>query len=233
MSHSRSPQNNSEVGAVDVGDSVAVSRQEAPTPKPWRRFVLLVLLVQSTLFWQGCEQKHALFSLGLAGPAVTVGIGDSLVATKVFDVSLLFAIANLVAIAAAAVVFAYAAPRWANRITSTRWLVAVALATAIFNSCLYFPLLWFYVVSLPVVWLATLLFERPGDEGHAILGTLSRVYYLVGIAAIWGALSLVRLLSRRYLFVDPDRWQFSLAGLLALMVLLGTGIGMLLRVLFS
>jgi hypothetical protein len=229
MSRLSSPQNDTKISAGNVGESSASSRQEISSRKPWRRFAAFALLVQSTLFWQGCEQNQMITSLGLAGPAVTVGSGESAGDIHWKEGSLLFALVNLAVLAAAAVTLANAPPRWTNRLASTRWLVAVALTTAVFNSILYFPFLWIWAVATPTIWLADTLFRTPGDNGQLILGTISRLYYLVGIAAIWGVLSLVRLVSRRYLFVAPDRWQFSLAGLLAVMVLLGTGLGMLLR----
>jgi hypothetical protein len=191
-----------------------------------------VLLAQCTLFWEGCRDSRTVFSVGLAGPAVTVGYKDSPVGLELVEASPLWLVVNVLAMTAAAILWAYASPRWEQRLTSPKLVAATALVTAIFNSALYFGALWFYAVAYPVLWVTELLFGSSATHNEGVLGIMSRLYFAVGTAATWAVLRLAHAVSLRYFFVAPDRWQFSLAGLLVLMVILGTGIGMLLR-LFS
>lgn len=203
--------------------------QPAARQKRWLRFAVLLLLGQITLFYHGCDNKHVIHSLGPAGAWVTIGIDESLPASELIDLSPGWLAVNLLAIVVAVVVAARLSPMWFERLTSRQVLAAAAIATLIFNSALYFLTAWVYLVGHPIGWLAHTFFSGINVSPEVVHGFVARTYYFVGVVAIAGVLRLVQWLLRRYLFIHADRWQVSLGGLLALMAILGTGIGLLLR----
>jgi hypothetical protein len=196
----------------------------------WRRFLALLLLAQVTLFWEGCQGNQFLLSLGAAGPAATISYSESPLTIKLVEFSAGCFAGNLLAIGGAILIFVYAPQHWMNRLASRKLLIAAAIVTAIFNSILYFAGAWAWLVMNPILWIGDTFFHALRDK-DGVLGTIARVYFVACVLLFWGLLSLLQTISRRYFFVHADRWQFSLGGLLALMVILGTGIGMLLRLL--
>jgi hypothetical protein len=195
----------------------------------WLRLGAILLLAQMTLFYQGCDHKYLIHSLGPAGPWITFGIDESLLSSKLMDFSPVLLGINLLLIAAVVLVVARLGSPWFERLTSRSLLAATAIATLIFNSILYFAGVWIHLVALPVNWLAEVIFSADSARSAVVHGTLARVYYFVVVATIAGTLRFVQWLLRRYLFIHADRWQVSLGGLLTIMAILGTGIGLLLR----
>jgi hypothetical protein len=131
-----------------------------------------------------------------------------------------------------------ASPRGARIVASRLFLVAMATAVLVMNSILFLPpWLWCNVIWCPTMYVQSavrwmLLGDLGGGEAANRLDVIiaSRLYFVALIVTIYGLIRLTLAFLRRYLLVEPNRWwQFRLGGLMATAVLLGTGIGLVVR----
>jgi hypothetical protein len=203
-------------------------------PIGWRRLVLLLALLNSPLFFNGCESQHVKFTVGAAIPFAEF---DS----KLLWFSWPLLMANGLATFAAIWLATRYVP-WLNRMAASRWFLGTLIAVALlFNSWLVWMPFWVHTVFSPQATIAGLMVRAvEGPEGASETAvrwawTVSgRIYYVLCVAVISGGAVGLRAFLRRYFFVRTgSRWQIQLGGLVIAMLILGTGIGMAIRLLMQ
>lgn len=217
------------------------SAAAAARPLHWRRLALLVVLLNLPLFFQGCQSQTMQFTLGPAIPFAQVEACDQTwFPAVVKSWSWPKSLANLVIVCLG--VWLATRITWISRVAASRWFPAILLLVAsAFNLWLVWPPGWEYVVWTPQWQLCGLILKTTG-QGPAPSETAQwwallisgRLYY----ALLAGGLSLgyvvVRVFLRRYFFVRTGaRWQIQLGGLIAAVIVLGTAIGMTVRLLMQ
>jgi hypothetical protein len=211
-------------------------------PVGWPRLLLLLALLNAPLFFNGCESQQPKFTLGAAVPFAEVRSSDS---HFLPDKLLWFSWPLLLANGLGSIATLWLATRrfgWMNRVAASRWFVGTLIAVALlFNSWLVFAPIWAHAVMGPQIQIAGLIAkaqEGPGgvSEGAQRFAWLlsGRLYYAACVGVLGGSIVAVQLFLRRYFFVrSGPRWQIQLGGLIIVMLVLGTVIGMTVRLLSS
>lgn len=220
-------------------DPLAGPPVTAVLPIGWKRLVLLFALLNAPLFFNGCESQEAKFTVGAAIPFAEIGGGQFLLEKLHWFSWPLMAANGLVT--AAALWIATRRSTWLNRVAASRWFVGILTTVAlVFNSWLVWPWLWIHVVFGPQVQIAGLiamLFGGPLGASEEVAARWiwlisARVYFVVWVAVVSGVTLGVRAFLRRYFFVRTgSRWQIQLGGLVIVMLILGAGVGMAIRLL--
>jgi hypothetical protein len=201
--------------------------------------LLLVALLNSVFFFHGCESKAYHFTAGIAVPYVELAYYDDhwfpseLIDSRPWAVALNFFLPVLIL-----VVIDRRWPRVAGCFATRRLLALLLISWAIFNSFSIWHALW-----MNAVWAPTgLIFdgvryvcgEFEPVTGRRVVGLISRCYLLLVLLVSFTSISVIRYVHRNYVAITPERWwQFHLAGLLALMLILGSGVGLLIRWMMS
>lgn len=202
-------------------------------PVGWKRLVLLFALLNAPLFFNGCESQEAKFTVGVAIPFAEIGGGK----LNWFSWNLMAANGL---VTTAALWLATRRSRWLNCWATSRNLAGCLIGVALlFNAWLVWEWPWMHVVFGPQVQIATLIARILGQLGASeeeaarwIWPISARMYYVFCVAVLSGATLGLRAFLNRYFFVRTgSRWQIQLGGLVIAMLILGTGIGMAIRLL--
>lgn len=201
--------------------------------------VLLVVLLNGVLFFNGCQQNNTLLTAGFFTPFVELMLVDpDWIPTTLIGIWPWAIVGNLAGLAVVLAAIDRGLPRLAACLASRRFLILLMLAVFTFNSFSYFPALWMNAVWAPTSWIVDgILWLMPASSepaSKALIAAVARLYLVLVLTFSFLLVSLIRWLCRKYLLVSPERWwQFNLAGLLALMLIFGAGIGLLVRWLTS
>ena len=226
----------------DARDREAKSRRFAVPPLGWPRLVLLVVLLNAPMFFQGCESQKLQFTLGPAVPFAQIEAEDQqpLLPTALVYWSWPKLLANLAILG----VILWLATRvaWGRQAVRSRWFLCILLLVAIaFDLWLIWPPAWQYLVWTPQNHICVFIL-RTFTQGQSpsesvvwwVLLLSGRLYYLLLIAGLSLSFVLTRLFLRRYFFVRAgSRWQIQLGGLVVAMLILGAGVGMAIRLLMQ
>ena len=221
-------------------DSPAKPAPPAARPLGWPRLVLLVVLLNLPLFFQGCQSNKLLFTLGPAVPFAQVEADDP---QTWFPATLVtWSWTKLLANVAILFLGLWLTTRvaWTRTVAGSRWFPAILLlVAAMFDLWLVWPDAWEFLVWAPQNHLCSFMLQCvASDESPSetlvwwILLISGRLYYLLLVAGLSLGFVLGRVFLRRYFFVRTGaRWQIQLGGLIAAVVILGTAIGMTVRLL--
>lgn len=211
------------------------------TPVDWSRtkraYGLRFLLLFSVLFFDGCDASNVMLSPGPFVRIVSIAYEPEapdlthLKPGTSFFFSLALTLANL-AIAAVGIWILRKRPRLEQHFLSRVFLVSLALHVSIFNSVLFGWSGWTHVVMHPTMQLYELAGQLRLPDSIWLLQGVARIYFYATFWLTWLVCWLLRKLATRYLWLDEAKWwQFRLSGMFAVMVLLGTAIGLFLRLL--
>jgi hypothetical protein len=214
----------------------------ALAPLSWQRLVLLVVLLNTPLFFQGCGPNHSVrFTAGAVLPFVEIVSPDP--PPQAGSLRWWSAWRCLVNIAAtAAGVWLLCRIRWIGRVAESRWAMATLVIVAlVFNAWWYFPDLWVQAVYSPTAQLTTLLIHCVTGEGtphqavaERMVTCSARLYYLACLVVVGGVTFVLQVFFRRYFFVPAGHWwQVQLGGLMVVVLVLGTAIGVVARLLMQ
>ena len=206
----------------------------------WRRLVLLVVLLNSPMFFQGCESQKFQFTLGAAVPFSQIEANDQqpLLPTTLVFWSWPKLLANVGILALALWLASRVA--WLNRTFASNWFAAVLLLVAlVFDLWLIWPPGWEQVVLNPQAQIYALILHIAGESNTPSPNLVwwamllsGRVYYVLLVVGLSLSFVLAGLFLRRYFFVRTGaRWQVQLGGLVIVMLLLGSAVGVAIRLL--
>ena len=211
-------------------------------PLGWWRGALLILLLNTTFFYQGCDRNSTYLSIGAASPFMVVAVTDEANwPTRLVSTSFTALIAGLILLSVALLLICRFVP-WLSRLLASRtFLVALSLSVAVLNSFLVSPVVWSYTARLPTMYLIEPIESLLHDDtssasviGDADVVIAARLYFLLLIVGLYLVIRLVSYVLRRFVLVDAERWwQFRLGGLMATAVILGTGIGLVVRLIMQ
>ncbi len=221
---------------ADQHDSHEAVEQSAPQPAAntfRNRWWMLIALVSITFFFDGCDSGEPEFTLGVV-PYAECSFGDLGWGkpVKLLDFWPLGLVLNLTFIGIASyVLMATDSKRillvrkfLSNRVTG----IAFILTVGIFNSFLLVPGVWMYGVFTPTNWILQPFGEDPSIIATRIAG---RVLFAAWVLLLTGLLIGLGRLLARYVLVDGRRWwQVKLGGLFILMVVFGTLLGVIGRI---
>jgi hypothetical protein len=190
------------------------------------------------MFFQGCESQKLQFTLGPAVPFAQIEGDDQ---RHWFPASLVSwswpkFLANIALLVAS--LWLAANVSWIRRILGSNWFAAVLLLIAsAFNLWLIWPPGWEHVVVNPQSQIYNLILQTVGQPDTPSPDVVwwamllsGRFYYLLLVADLSLSFVLARLFLRRYFFVRTgSRWQIQLGGLVVVMLLLGSALGMAIR----
>ena len=224
-----------ETDSGSTTDERALTAGAGSQPLTWWKVAQLVLLLNCALFFQGCETSRIRVTAGAAVPFVELVYHEQL-SFELRQGSPVLLVLNAALMVIGLYVVRHWRRRWSGLLASRKFLAAAALSVAVFNSFLFLPAIWLHVVFSPTIHLyeavTWCLFARePMDSSvqDVVLAVVSRAYFAFFIVAAVALFAFCQLIIRRYVFARQRWWQFNLAALMATMTVLGTGIGMLLR----
>lgn len=215
----------------------------AHQPLSWQRLLLLVALFNAPLYFNGCDSKETRFSIGTAIPFAEI---VSRTQGPLGPVSITWwstwrCAANFVLMVATLwLLCRYVA--WVARVVHLRWLIGTLIFVALlFNSWWFLPGVWFHAVFTPHFHLSEFLQglldgEPKGSQavGKFALVFGGRLYYATCVCGVGGATWTLRAFLRRYFFVPSGHWwQVQLGGLITVMLVLGTAIGVIARLMMQ
>ncbi len=234
VSSAESPPHAAESTSGDDAPPVRRGRRVA------RRLFLLFVLLQLPLFFNGCDINSYRFTVGALVPYAEFEVGPDFQFRRLSAVSQLGLPANLLLIAACLLVAARFWPRLWRQLESPLFFASLIVTLWLFLSFWFLPSVWGFVVMMPTIHVAN--FIRAVVLGDDTTRTATdwplliagRVYFFACLAIVGVVLRGAAWAYRRYVLVAPDRWwQLSLGGALAVMLILGTALGLLLRLLSS
>jgi hypothetical protein len=227
---------------------MAAAATEAITPSPaahqaltWRRLVLLLALLNAPLYFNGCDSKATRFSAGAAIPFAELAVQGQppLAPMDITWWSPWRCGANFVVLGGV-IWLASRHVGWIARLARSRWFVVnLVLVALVFNSWLYLPQVCFQLVIMPTLNLAAYLQSFvEGDAGlneaifPYVVSLSARLYYIACVAGVGGIAVGLRVFFRRYFFVPSGHgWQVQLGGLITVVLVVGTAIGLIARLL--
>ena len=201
-----------------------------------------MVLLNAPLYFNGCESQQLKFTVGTVVPC-----------GEFADKLLWWSWPNLVAGLALTLLAIWGFTRrvrWMNSVAASNWFVGTLVTVAtIFNSWLAWPPLWANLVLAPQMQIAGLLVQSFGAQDGAnemavkIAWLVSgRLYYATCVVGVYGAMAgVARCFAARTssFAIRPaadctaGRWQIQLGGLIIAMIVLGTAIGMSVRLLMQ
>lgn len=208
---------------------------------PIRYAVQLAVVSLCVLFFHGCENSNIQLTLGPLTPFAHIDYDDNApTASQLTSFSAARLLINLAGLSLLLLVVPWWSPRIRSLLASkdlhlALLLVAIVFNSILFGSILYLDQLWVNVVFWPTShWTELLrwLLGEPRDQParSALVAAAARLHFALSWALVAVVLRAIRWAAQRYVFIQPDRWwQFNLRGLLLITLLLGTGLGMLLR----
>lgn len=204
---------------------------------PVRRFWQLILLLSLPLYFQGCEGQRTRHTAGLIVPFVLFEEGDPFPGgLKLISFSPARCVVNFGLLTVGLIVALRRWPRFAAMVETRSFRRELLFIVLLFDSFLYWPFLWVYVVFFPLGWFneavrAALGFLPEKTANYWSLIVAARLLFLAELALLRFVLhKLIGPYWRRVVLARPDRWwQYRLSGLLTLMLIFGVGAGMLAR----
>jgi hypothetical protein len=228
---------------ADAGRKLPEGEQRAGSsrascPLTRSRVALLIVLLNTAFFYHGCDRNNTYFSLGAPAPFLEVAVeGDASLPSQIIGGSLFWFGADLVLLVLLFVAVCRYCPSLSRIASSRTFLVAASLAVASLNSFLVSPDVWRNVVWSPtlnlqeaVQWffLGDVTKDPASNQIDVIVA--SRLYFFGLLVAGYLIIRVLAFLLRRYFLVEPQRWwQFRLGGLMAASVIVGTAIGLAIR----
>lgn len=211
-------------------------------PLSWQRLVLLVVLLNAPLFFNGCDNKETRFTAGLVIPFAEIVSNER----QPWPVTISWwswwrSAANLL-VMGLGIWLSCRRLSWVARVATSRWTLAtLVLVALVFDSWFYLPIVWFHGVFSPTFQVWAFLqgcFNSKEQPNEAVaLYTLfasARLYYLACVAGVGGTTFGLQLFFRRYFFVQSGRWwQVQLGGLITVVLVSGTAIGIIARLLMQ
>ena len=206
------------------------------TPSTIRsRIILIVILLSSTCFFDGCENQDMRLTVGTP-PIARFGYDDVgwagryellefwpiglLINVLVFGIGVTWVLASGHKTAVAI----------RHQLSKTSVWVATIITVAVFNSFLYLPSVWIYCVFFPLAQLP--IFDEPVNYGA--VRVITRLYWLLWVFGLSVLFAGIGWVYRKQFMVEEGRWwQVSLGGLMAAMVILGTAFGIIGRILMA
>ncbi len=208
--------------------------QDRDTTKTrWPRVALIILLLNLPLFYHGCDRKHFFLSTGTFTPMAKFSLDDGLANLRLESVYPVFSVMNVAVFGA----FLWLLPRYLPRVwtavCSRKFIVILIIVILVLNSVLIYPPFWCNVVLLPSLYVLEPIQELISDgratHHHPIAAAISsRVYFVACIGLLYALASLHRLL-----FTDLAKRQISLARLMAAMVIISAGLGLVIRLIIN
>ncbi len=188
------------------------------------------------LFFQGCENNRIQLTVGPLAPFAEIDYDEELP----FDSDLTYFSVprlafNFVGLGFLLVILPWYSRRVRGVLASPEVRVAILIVAIVFNSILYLHPLWVNAVFWPTCNVTDVLesvFGSPTTQSGErwMMASASRLYFLICWSAVTLLLWVSKWVARRYVFVDPNRWwQFNLQSFLLATFIVGTGLGMLLR----
>ncbi|MCI0357535.1 MAG: hypothetical protein L0211_03495 [Planctomycetaceae bacterium] len=209
----------------------------------WQRIVLLVVLLNAPLFCDGCDAGKYSFSVGTVVPYAQITTPHTPDRQRFFPIEITCwsswrCLANFLVIASLIWLLTRHNRRIARVAESgqfTGTLIAVAVA---FNSWWFLPEFWLNVVFMLQWHLSMYLLylfqgiEGPSDASRHSLLTSAWLLYAVCVVVLSATLFGVNAFFRRYFFAASGKWwQIQLGGLIIVVVVLGTLVGLVARLL--
>lgn len=224
--------------------AVSTGGDDRPPARRGRRVVsrllLLFVLLQLPLFFNGCVNNSYRFTVGALVPCVEFEVGPDFHYRRLSAVSQLGLPANLLLTATCLLAAASFWPWLWRQLESPLFLASLIVTLWLFWSFWFLPAVWGFVVIIPTTHVANFIravvlgddtTRTDPDWPFMIAG---RFYFFACLALLCFVLRGAAWIYRRYILVAPDRWwQLSLGGALAAMLVLGTGLGLLLRLFAS
>ena len=208
----------------------------------WKRLTLLLILMNTPLFYHGCDSGDTYFTVGAAAPCAELTYTDGgVLPDQAKMTSPWLWCANLFLLVATLWLIRRAFPRLRRIVASRTFLVALLIVILLMNSFLYAGVIWMNVIwSVDMQFLAAvhwLILHDVTDqaaENGVDVALASRLHFFCMLAAVYLVLRLLVWIYNRFVAVDSQRWwQLRLGGLIGAMLILGAGIGMLLRYLIA
>jgi hypothetical protein len=212
----------------------------------WQRLVLIVALLNVPAFFQGCvPQQQAKFraklTFGVAIPFMEIISPQKEVfgPLELRQWSSWRCLVNFALLGGGIWLLCRRFP-WCGRIAASRWtIVTLAIVALVFNTWWYLPGVWFQLVFMPTYHVSIFLQdpvrwqESPNESvRYYVLLFSARLYYAACLAGVGGMIWGLRLFLRRCFFVPSGHWwQVQLGGLLVVVLVVGTAIGMVVRLL--
>jgi hypothetical protein len=195
----------------------------------------LMAISMCVLFFQGCQQKSIRMTLGPVAPALRLEYkGDSPLESEITRVAPHWILLNIIVLGG---VF-YGAPLFWPRLErwfrSREFYVSLVAVAVFFNSILFWMDFWHQAVFSPISSICDVMDAWFSPESPAVqqflVGLASRLYFAFCLFTSCTLLVILRIVFRRYVFPEPDRWwQFNLRSLVTLTFIVGTGLGLAMR----
>jgi hypothetical protein len=201
---------------------------------------LLLVLLNLPLLYHGCDGGTTYYTLGGAVPCMELTYeSEGFWPDSARCLSGELWLANLFLILASLWVLSHSLPFARQILASRRFLICLSFVIALTNSFLVAPTVWRYAVwnldmyfITAVHWLILRDITDDMAANRVDVAIASRIHFLVMLATAYFSIAGIGWLFRRYVTVDGRPWwQWRLGGLLAVMLILGTAIGMLVRLL--
>jgi hypothetical protein len=202
---------------------------------PW----WLAASLMFVLFFQGCHSSGIELTAGPVVPFLGVIYnGEEPRQSQLLYFSAVGAVLNLGALIVGLVVVPNTLPRLRRVILSRRFQIAAVLVAIQFNLVLVPGAgavdVWMTVVFGPIAWICDRMDDWmpvPEVRRPLVLAIVARGYFVICWLSSYALLCGVLVVAERYLGFDRRRWwQFRLRALLAVTFVVGTGLGILLRV---
>jgi hypothetical protein len=186
------------------------------------------------LFFQGCERGGIALTMGPVTPYLCVIYdSDHPQRSQWVEFSVGRALVNLAVLGCGLVALPRWWPRLAPLVCSRRFQGSAMLVAIVFNLVLVAESLWVNLVFHPISLICDVLDKCLGiAESWRTLtvAAVARLYFVFCWLAAYGFASLVLVVAERYLGFDRRRWwQYNLRLLLAVTFVVGTGLGIALR----
>jgi hypothetical protein len=226
----------------ETNDAAAFAAASTPCPLGWWRITLLILLLNTTLFFHGCENGDFRYSAGFVPPFLEVAVENSRTwPSHVVDASISSFLAGVLLAVSILWLIRRRCPRLARGLASRTFFGALSISVALLNSFLISPRVWSYVAWWPTMyfislceWFLPVQADGPVDSKGLDIVVGSRLYFVSLLSVLYLSLRLGAYVLNRFFLITPKRWwQFQLGGLMGLTVFLGTVIGLVVRILLQ
>ena len=202
--------------------------------------MLLAVLLNAPLFFNGCDSQKVRFTLGAIIPFAEIKAAEQPWTNTTLMWWSSWAVAANFLVTTLGICLIITRVQWTARLVQSRRFLAVLLLVAVvFDSWLFWPVVWSYAVFNPTLQIWALLLAPAGGVSGAsepvqriAMQFSARFYYAICVLGLTGLAFGVPAFFRRYFFVQSGPWwQIQLRGLIILMLVLGAAIGLVVRLL--
>jgi hypothetical protein len=200
--------------------------------------LMLLAILMSVLFFQGCQSNGLQIGVELTVGPVAPFLAflydeDDSGKAELLYLSVGRAILNVGVLAAVFLLAPSWIPWFDRLVRSRRFQIAALLVAIIFNNVLFFTRVWVQLVYWPIAWTCERIDNvLPISDAWKPLtiATVARGHFLACWAGTYALFCLALFVSERYLGFDRRRWwQFNLRLLMAVTFVVGTTLGLVLR----